>query len=75
MEERDVDESVVDHTNTPQKRRLSQGNQPPSKNMARMVAKKNLEMEKEMPEEIEGYEKGDTYCKICKSENIHITNW
>ena len=21
-----------------------------------------------MPEEIEGYEKGDTYCKICKSE-------
>ena len=25
-----------------------------------------------MPEEIEGYEKGDTYCKICKSEeNTH----
>ena len=72
-EGRNVDESVIDHTNTPQKRRLSQGDQPPSKRMARMVAKKNLEMEKEMPEEIEGYEKGDTYCKICKSEeNTHF---
>ena len=71
-EGRNVDESVIDHTNTPQKRRSSQGDQPPSKSMARMVAKKNLEMEKEMPEEIEGYEKGDTYCKICKSEeNTH----
>ena len=40
--------------------------------MARMVAKKNLEMEKEMAEEIEGYQKGDTYCKICNSEeNTH----
>ena len=68
VEGRDVDESVVDHTNTPRKRRLSQGDQPPSKSMARIVAKKNLEMEKEMPEEIEVYEKGDTYCKICKSE-------
>ena len=71
-EGRNVDESVVDHTNTPRKRRSSQGDQPPSKSMARMVAKKNLEMEKEMPEEIAGYEKGDTYCKICKSEeNTH----
>ena len=71
-EGRNVDESVVDHTNTPWKRRSSQGYQPPSKSMARMVVKKNLEMEKEMPEEIEGYEKGDTYCKICKSEeNTH----
>ena len=71
-EGRNVDESVIDHTNTPLKRRSSQGNQPPSKSMAQMVAKKNLEMEKEMPEEIEGYEKGDTYCKICKSEeNTH----
>ena len=69
---RAVDESVVDHTNTPQKRRSSQGDQPPSKSMARMVAKKNLDMEKEMPEEIEGYQKGDTYCKICNSEeNTH----
>ena len=67
-EGRDVDESVINHTNTPWKRRSSQGDQPPSKSMAQMVAKKNLEMEKEMPEEIEGYEKGDTYCKICKSE-------
>ena len=25
-------------------------------------------MDKEMPEEIEGYDKGDTFCKICKSE-------
>ena len=71
-EGRNVDESVVNHRNTPWKRRSSQGDQPPSKSMARMVAKKNLEMEKEMPEEIEGYEKGDTYCKICKSEeNTH----
>ena len=71
-EGRNVDESVVDHTNTPRKRRSSQGDQPPSKSMAQMVAKKNLEMEKEMPEEIAGYEKGDTYCKICKSEeNTH----
>ena len=71
-EGRIVDESVVDHMITPWKRRLSQGNQPPSKSMARMVAKKNLEMEKEMLEEVEGYEKEDTYCKICKSEeNTH----
>ena len=56
-EGRNVDESVVDHTDTPRKRRSSQGNQPPSKSMARMVAKKNLEMEKEMPEQIAGYEK------------------
>ena len=34
VEERDVDESVIDHTNTPRKRRSSQGNQPPSKSMA-----------------------------------------
>ena len=25
-------------------------------------------MQKEMPEDIEGYDKGETYCKICKSE-------
>ena len=68
VEERDEDESVIDHTNTPRKRRSSQGDQPPSKSMAQMVAKKNLEMKKEMLEEIEGYEKGDTYCKICISE-------
>ena len=67
-EGREVDESPVDETNTPQKRRSSQGDQPPTKSMARMVAIKNLEMEREMPEEIEGYNKGDTYCKICKSE-------
>ena len=67
-EGREVDESAVDETNTPQKRRSSQGDQPPTKSMAQMVAKKNLEMEREMPEEIEGYDKGDTYCKICKSE-------
>ena len=67
-EGREVDERAVDETNTPWKRRSSQGDQPPSKSMARTVAKKNLEMQKEMPEEIEGYDKGDTYCKICKSE-------
>ena len=33
-EGREVDESVADHTNTPRKRRSSQGNQPPSKCMA-----------------------------------------
>ena len=71
-EGRNVDESVVNHTNTPRK---SQGDQPPSKSMARMVAKKNLEMEKEMLEEIEGYEKGDTYCKIFNRKKILITNW
>ena len=63
--EGNVDENVVNHTNTPQKRRSSQSDQPPSKSMARIVARKNLEMEKEMPE---GYDKEDTYCKICKSE-------
>ena len=67
-EGREVDERVVDETNTPRKRRSSQGDQPPSKSMARTVAKKNLEMQKEMPEDREGYDKGDTYCKICKSE-------
>ena len=52
--------------NTPQKRRSSQGDQPPSKSSN--GGKKELGDGKKMPEEIEGYEKGDTYCKICKSE-------
>ena len=34
VEGRNVDESVIDHTNTPRKRRSSQGDQPPSKSMA-----------------------------------------
>ena len=67
-EGREVDERAVNETNIPQKRRSSQGDQPPSKSMAQTVAKKNLEMQKEMPEDIEAYDKGDTYCKICKSE-------
>ena len=33
-EGREVDERAVDETNTPQKRRSSQGDQPPSKSMA-----------------------------------------
>ena len=37
-EGRDVDESVINHTNTPWKRRSSKSDQPPSKSMARMVA-------------------------------------
>ena len=67
-EGRDVDKTVVDHTNTPRNRRSSQSDQPPSKIISRMVARKNLHMDKEMPEEIEGYNKTDTFCKICKSE-------
>ena len=76
-EGRNVDESVIDHTNTPRNRRSSQGYQPPSKSMARMVAKKNLEIEKEMPEEIEGYEKGDTYCKIegVQGQRVTLFKW
>ena len=32
-------------------------------------------MDKEMPEEIEGYDKGDTFCKICKSEEHTHYQW
>ena len=45
-EGRDVDESVIDHTNTPRKRRSSQGDQPPSKSMARMLAKRTWRWKK-----------------------------
>ena len=61
-------EEVVDKALTPRKRRASQSDQPPSKTMAQMVAKKTVDMEREMPDEIQMYEKGDTYCKICKKE-------
>ena len=45
-EGRDVDESVIDHTNTTQKRRSSQSDQPPSKSMARMVAQRTWRWKK-----------------------------
>ena len=65
-------EEVVDRALTPRKRRASQSDQPPSKTMAQMVMKKTVEMDKEMPDDIPRYEKGDTYCNICKEEhNTH----
>ena len=54
-------EEVVDRALTLRKRRASQSDQPPSKTMAQMVAKKTVEMHK-MPDNIPRYEKGDTYC-------------
>ena len=57
---------LVDYTNTPSKRGANQSDQPLSKTISWMVAWKNLDMEKEMPDEIEGYEKGDIFCKFCK---------
>ena len=62
-------EEVVDRALTPRKRRAGQSDQPPSKTMAQMVAKKTVEMDKEMPDDIPRYEKGDTYCNICKEEH------
>ena len=62
-------EEVVDRTLTPWKRRASQSDQPPSKTMAQMIVKKTVEMDKEMPDDIPRYEKGDTYCNICKEEH------
>ena len=50
---------------TIQKRRASQGDQPPSKIVSKMVAQKTPDVEKEMPEEQPTYEKDDTLCKIC----------
>ena len=65
-------EEVVDRALTPRKRRASQSDQPPTKTMAQMVTKKTIEMDKEMPDNIPRYEKGDTYCNICKEEqNTH----
>ena len=65
-------EEVVDRALTPRKRRAGQSDQPPSKTMAQMVAKKMVEMDKEMPDNLPRYEKGDTYCNICKEEhNTH----
>ena len=62
-------EEVVDRALTPRKRRAIQSDQPPSKTMAQMVAKKSVEMDKEMPDDIPRYEKGDTYFNICKEEH------
>ena len=62
-------EEVVDRTLTPRKRRAGQSDQPPSKTMAQMVAKKTVEMDKEMPDNLPRYKKGDTYCDICKEEH------
>ena len=65
-------EEVVDRALTPPKRRASQSDQPPSKTMVQMVMKKTVEMDKEMPDDIPRYDKGDTYCNICKEEhNTH----
>ena len=65
-------EEVVDRALTPRKRRASQSDQPPSKTMAQMVAKKTVDMEREMPDNTPMYEKGDTFCKICDKEmNTH----
>ena len=49
---------VVDRALTLRKRRASQSDQPPSKTMAQMVAKKTVEMDKEMQDDIPRYEKG-----------------
>ena len=51
---------------TPQKRRASQGDQPPSKIVSKMVAQKTPDVEKEIPNEQLTYEKDDTVCKTCK---------
>ena len=50
---------------TPRKRRSSQGDEPPSKLVSKMVAQKTPDVEKDMPEEQPTYEKDDTVCKIC----------
>ena len=50
---------------TPQKRRSSQGDEPSSKLVSKMVAQKTPDVEKEMPEEQPTYEKDDTVRKIC----------
>ena len=57
-------EEVVDRALTPRKRRAGQSDQPPSKTMAQMVAKKTVKMDKEMPDDIPRYEKGDTYVTV-----------
>ena len=62
-------EEVVDRTLTPRKRRAGQSDQPPSKTMVQMVVKKTVEMDKEMPDNLPRYKKGDTYCDICKEEH------
>ena len=65
-EGKDVEE--VTERRTPRKRRASQGDQPPRKEIARMVARKTADIDKEMPDELEHYEKTDTFCKVCKEE-------
>ena len=51
---------------TPRKSRASQGDQPPSKIVSKMVTQKTPDVEKEMPDEQPTYEKDDTVCKICE---------
>ena len=43
----------------------SQGDEPPSKLVSKMVAQKTPDVEKDMLEEQPTYEKDDTVCKIC----------
>ena len=52
----------------PHKRRASQSDQPPRKEIARMVARKTADIEKEFPDAFEEYEKTDTFCRLCEEE-------
>ena len=53
---------------TPRKRRASQSDQPPRKEISRMVARKTADIEKEFPDAFESYEKTDTFCRLCEEE-------
>ena len=54
---------------TPRKRRASQSDQPPRKEISRMVARKTADIEKEFPDAFESYEKTDTFCRLCEEEH------
>ena len=63
---KEPDELDVEVRTTPRKRKLS--DQPPTPEMVKMVKKKRLDVERNVPEDIEEYETGESYCKLCKCE-------
>jgi len=51
---------------TPKKRKPQQDDEPPTPELKKLVKKKRVEVDKEMPKKLQMYTPGDTSCKICK---------
>ena len=63
---KDPDELDIEVHVTPRKRK--QPDQPPTPELAKMVKKKRLDVERNVPEDVGDVETGESYCKICECE-------